>query len=259
MGDYMEQRISRIPAMALTVLLAAAACLLRANQLAVAFDPNGIMTGKGVALFTCITVIVVLLFGLYSRGLKGRKKYNAMASRSLPLMAAGCTAALLMMASGLVILVQPVQPGDKLLAVGSVLTGLCWAATAVFRGKGKKVHVGLFLLPAAFYVVDLVCRFRFWTRDPVILDYCYDLLALICVMCAVFHLGSFCFDKGTRRSAVFFSLCGVFFCAAALVGGSAASILGYGAAMIWLMTNLWLLLRPKAEKRQNQEESSLSC
>ena len=244
----MEQKISRIPAMAATAILAVAAFALRAGQMAAAFDAEGIRTGKGVVFFSLVTVAVTVLFALYSRNLKGRKKYAAMTDRSLPVLAVGGLAALLMVLSGAMLLLRPGQQGEQLIALGSVLTGLCWAATAMSRYMGKKVHAALFLLPAVFYVAALVFRFRFWTRDPVILDYCYDLGALICVMCAVFHLGSFSFEKGERRRAVFFSMSGVFFCAAALAGASAAQALGYLAAIVWLMDNLWLLLRPVRQK-----------
>lgn len=244
----MEQKISRTSAIAATAVLAVAAFFLRAGQMAAAFDAEGIRTGKGVVFFSCVTVAVLVLFGLYSRSLKGRKKYTAINDRSLPVMAAGCLAGLLMFISGSLLLLRPGQQGEQIVALGSMLTGLCWTATAMLRYRGKKIHVMLFLVPAAFYVVALVFRFRFWTRDPVILDYCYDLGALICVMCAVFHLGGFSFDKGERRRTVFFTMSGVFFCAAALAGASAAQALGYVAAIVWLMANLWLLLRPARQK-----------
>ena len=244
----MEQKISRTSAVAATAILAVAAFSLRTGQMAAAFNAEGIRTGKGVVFFSCVTIAVLVLFGLYSRSLKGRKKCAAMTDRSLPVMAAGCLAALLMVISGAMLLLRPGQQGEQVVALGSVLTGLCWAAVAMCRYQGKKAHAALFLVPTVFYVVALVFRFRFWTRDPVILDYCYDLAALICVMCAVFHLGSFSFDKGERRRAVFFAMSGVFFCAAALAGASAAQALGYVAAIVWLMDNLWLLLRPVRQK-----------
>ena len=83
-----------------------------------------------------------------------------------------------------------------------------------------------------------------------ILDYCFDLLVLICIMCATFHLGGFCFDKGRRRATVFFCFCGIFFSAAALADGDRAI---HAAAILWLLTNLHPLLRP-VRKRQSEDE-----
>ena len=134
------------------------------------------------------------------------------------------------------------------------MTSGCWVGTALSRYRAKPAHGALFLLPAVFYVVELVLQFRLWTQDPVILDYCYDLLALICTMCALFHLGGYSFDQGRRRLTVFFALCGVFFNAAAMAGAPAAETFGYLAAALWLMVNLWLLLRPATQRARSAED-----
>lgn len=248
----MKEKFTRTNMIIATLLLALAAFFLRLSQLSFAFDENGMATGKGILFFSVITVLAVLSFGLYSRSLKSRKKYNAIAGNGVVEMALGAAAAFLMIVAGITLLLNRVQQGDKLLAFGSILVGLCWGATAAGRFFGTKIPAPLFMIPSAFYVVDLVCRFRFWTRDPLIIDYCYDLFALISIMCATFHLGGFCFDKGARRMTTFFCLCGVFFSAAAMVKTSAASVYGYMAAILWLFANLWLLLRP-SRKREEEE------
>lgn len=250
----MKQKFTRINMIVAAVILALAAFFLRLSQLSFAFDENGMATGKGIVFFSVITVLVVVAFALYSRSLKGRKKYSAIAGTGLVEMALGAAAAFLMIVAGIVLFLNPVQQGDKLVAVGSILAGICWGVTTAGRFFGKKISPLLFMIPAAFYVVDLVCRFRFWTRDPIIIDYCYDLFALISIMCATFHLGGFCFDKGARRLTVFFCLCGIFFSAAAMVKASAASVYGYMAAILWLFANLWLLLR-SSRKREEVEET----
>ena len=251
----MKMKFTRTYMIIATVLLALAAFFLRLSQLAFAFDENGMVTGKGIVFFTVVTVLAVAAFALYSRSLKGRKKYNAIAGQGLTEFALGGIAAVLMAAAGVVLFLNPAQQGDRLVAGGSILTGLCWAMTALTHRAGKKAHAALFMVPAAFYVVDLVCRFRFWTRDPIIIDYCYDLFALISLMCATFHLGGFCFEKGARRLTVFFGLCGVFFSAAALVQASAAAVLGYLAAILWMLANLWLLLRPSRKREEAEAEA----
>lgn len=248
----MEQKLSRVPVMVMTVLLAIAAYCLRLNQLKTAFDSIGVITGEG-RLFVWITLLVVVLFAVYSWFLRGRKKYGAVSSRFLPLMIVSCAAALLLALGSILMLFSAAQTMDLVLAVGGILVAACWVGIAVSRYQAKRAHVALFLVPAVFYVVDLVCQFRLWTRDPVILDYCYDLGALICTMCALFHLGGYCFDKGGRRITTFFCLCGVFFNAAALAGASAADAMGYGAAICWLLADLWLLLRPGAKRARTAE------
>lgn len=135
----------------------------------------------------------------------------------------------------------------KGLALMLAATALCWSVTAFLRQRGKKVSPWLLMLPAVFFGAELVAEFRFWGSDPRILDYCYELLALIATMCATFHLSGFCFDKGQRRLTGFFAMAGVYFNGIALadaVGGEALLKLG---CVAWLLVNLCLLLRPVKE------------
>lgn len=249
----MEQKLRRTPVLILTVVLAAAAYFLRRNQLKTAFDAIGVIPGAG-GFFSWITLLVVLLFAAYAFFLRGRKKYNAINSRNVVPAVLSCGAALLMVVGSVLRLVGVTQKVDLILAVGGLLTAACWGGTAAARFGGKRAHVALYLVPAVVYVVELVCQFRLWTRDPVILDYFYDLGALICTMCAVFHLGGYCFDKGSRRLTVFFSLNGVFFSAAAMAGASGAAVMAYLAAVLWLLANLWLLLRPASTRAKAPAE-----
>lgn len=249
----MEQKLRRLPVMIVTVILAVAAFFLRRNQLKTAFDEIGVIPGSGRAIIW-FAVAVVILFAVYAYFLRGRKKYSAISSRWMPLLAGSCAAAALLLVGSILRLGAPMEKLALVIAVGGVVTAVCWVGTALSRYQAKPAHGALFLLPAVFYVVDLVLQFRLWTRDPVILDYCFDLLALICTMCALFHLGGYSFDQGRRRITVFFTLSGVFFNAAAMAGAPAAEFLGYLAAALWLLVNLWLLLRPASQRGKAMED-----
>ncbi len=244
----MEQKLSRLPAMIVTAVLAVAAYILRSHQLKTMFDEIGVIGGGYGGLFTWVTLAAIVLFALYAWKLRPRKKYAAVSSRYLPLMAVSCAAAVLLGLSGILGLVRMQQKVDLVISVGSILTAACWVGVTVCRYQAKRAHGALLLIPAIFYVVDLICQFRLWTRDPVILDYCYDLGALICTMCALFHLAGYSFDQGNRRITTFFCLAGVFFNAASMAGASAADFLGYLAVTLWLLSTLWLLLRPAGKK-----------
>ena len=244
----MKRKFSRVNMMVAAVALAVASFFLRLGQVAAAFDENGMVTGKGVVFFSLFSVAVTALFALYSYTLKKRKSYRAIAGQDLPVLAVSVGATMLMIGASAALLLRPTQAADRVVAIGGMMTGVCWGATAAGRYLGKKVHLSLFMIPAVYYVVVLVLRFRFWTRDPIIIDYCYDLFALISLMCASFHLGGFCMDEGHRRLTTFFNLCSVFFSAAALVQANKADALSYVAAILWMMSNLWLLLRPSREK-----------
>lgn len=249
----MEEKLTRTTVMAALAGSAAVAFGLRLHQLHTAFDVVGTRPGAGFSLFTVVTILAVLAFGAYARILRGRKKYNAVSGGSLPVLIASGAAAVLLAVGSILLAVKYQQEGDLLIAAFGFLTAVCWGGTAAGRYVGKKVPTALLLLPAVYYVISLVCQFRFWTRDPVILDYCYDLFALISTMCAVFHLSGYCFDEGRRRMTVFFSLCGVFFSAAALAGADWSTALTYLAAILWLGGNLWLLLRPGRKRVETEE------
>lgn len=247
----MEHKFTRLQVMLVAGVLAVIAFILRKIQLATAFDVVGARPGAGIG-FAIVTVLAVLAFAGYAWSLRGRKKYPAITSRSLPVLAVSAVAGILLLVGSMILAVRSQREGDLLVAALGALTAVSWGATATARYMGKKIPVAVLLLPAVYYVVYLICQFRFWTRDPVILDYCYDLFALICNMFALFHLGGYAFDKGSRRLTVFFAMSGMFFNAAALAGAELTEALGYLGAGLWLGANLWILLRP-GKKRQTEE------
>lgn len=249
----MEEKLTRTQVMAAMAGLSVLAFGLRLHQLKTAFDVVGARPGAGFGLFTVVTILAVLLFAFYAYTLRGRKKYQTLSSRSVPVMAVSGAAAVLLIAGSILLAVKRQQQGDLLIAVFGFAAGICWAGITMARYQGKKAPMAMLLIPAVYFVVALVCRFRIWTQDPVILDYCYDLFALISTMCALYHLGGYGFDRGSRRMSVFFTMCGVFFSAAGLAGGGLSSVLVYLAVILWLGGNLWLLLRP-GKKRRTEEE-----
>lgn len=247
----MEQKLSRMPVMIGTVAVSILAYLGRNHQLTAA--AAGTASGQSW-LLPAACILVTVLCGVYARSLRGRKKYGSVSSRSLPLLLVSCAAAVCLLISSVLLAVQRTQTTDLLVAAAGLVTVVCWTAAAMARYLGKRAPSAVFLFPAVFYIVNLICQFRFWMRDPAISDYCYDLFALICTMCAVFHLGGYSFDKGGRRITAFFTMTGVFFSLVALAGASTAGKLGYLGAALWLLVNLWLLLRP-GKKKQSEAEA----
>lgn len=242
--------------MILTFLSAAAAYGLRLHQIHTIYDETGrIKAGAGTGFFTWFTLAMVLIFALAAWRTRPRKKCAAMADRSLGGLLLGCAAALAMVLGSAAMLVKPEEGSDRILAVGGLLTAVCWVVLAMTRYRGQKPQVALYLLPMAFLIVKLVIRFRVWSRDPAILDYCYDLFALITATLALCYEGTFCMDKGRRRLAVFFTLCGLFFGAASLAGAPSRELWITGGILLWLTASLWRLLRP-GKKRPAEEEKT---
>lgn len=255
---------------ALLLLAAAAAgAALRAAQLQIVFDADGLPTaGHPLTWVLCIyCILVVLAAGFYCLRLPARASARAVLRADLPatvLSAAGGVlllfACLLEAAEILLTLrgsgQQMLSALSLLLCVAGMLCGLLILASAAARQKGSRPVIWLYLVPFLYIMVRLVLDFKSWSSDPVILDYCFCLFAQICVMGGAYRIGGYCFDQGRRRLTAFWSMTGVFFCAVSLPGGSAAELLFYGACLVWMFSCAWMVLRPGRDPVPAAEEET---
>lgn len=230
----MEQKLGRVPAMIVVLLTAAAAWFLRRGQLQ-----------HGGMLFPWFCAAVVLAYGVFCLRLRPDPSAEALFEQSPVLLLGAVLAALAVTAGSFSVYMERSSRVDVLLSVGGLVTAACWVYAGLCRFRGRPMPAPVLMIPALFFAVQLICSFRDWSRDPNILDYCFDLLGLISLMCASFHLGGFCFGQGRRRITVFFCLCGIFFGAAALASGRLREVALTGGAMVWLACSLWPLLRPR--------------
>ena len=231
----MEQKMKRIYVMAALALLTVGAFFLRQNQPA---DKAGPLAWLSVAMLA--------VFALYACSLRSGKTWPFEGGDPVTLLLSLAAAALMMAAAFL-----RFSGGAKLLLTAlPALAALCWAVIALQNRNGQ-ASVWLYMLPVVFFGAELVDKFRSWGSDPQILDYCYALLGLIATMCAMFHLGGFCFGKGQRRTTVFFCLSGIFFTGTALADASGDELYLKLASLLWLAVNLWQLLQPKRKRNSD--------
>lgn len=249
-GDFMEEKLRRGPVLGIVAALSAAAFFLRRQQLLTAYDETGmIRPGAGAGFFTYFTVAVVVLLALFAWRLRRCPVRQAISSRSLEAAVGMMLGAFGVLLGSGIMFFSPNAASDRLLALAGIFTAVCWAAVAVGNLQGKRLHPALFFLPVIFFGVRLARDFRTLSSDPVILDYCYALLALIFTMCALLELGAFAFDRGRRRLAVFFCLGSVFFNAASLADATPRNLALTGGALVYLLSYSWLLLRPVAVRK----------
>lgn len=251
----MEQKPGRLPVMITVAAAAAAAFGLRLHQLSAGYETAAdgmirVLPGTSGGFFTWFTVIMAAAFAVFAWTRKGRKKFSSLGQLDPVSLGIACIASLLLLLGSTAMAVSPETAVERYLGLGGVAAALCWAATAVLRWQHKKPSVYLYLLPVVFFAVMLVVDFRIWSRDPAVLDYCYDLFALISVMLGLFYLSGYSLDLGFRRFTVFFLLCGVFFSAAAMAGARLRYVLILGGAMVWQLLHLWQLLRPLRQKQE---------
>lgn len=231
----MEKRNERIPVMGITAAGAVVVYLLRHIQMQTQLDETGrIMAGAGRGPLTWICLGLTLLIGAYAF-LLGTK--DTVKNVSMPAMVATLAAAFFLVLGSFVSFKK-----DLLMALCGIGTAVCWVIIALRRQQDKTPSAILFMLPALFGALQLIVRFRDWSRDPLLMDYCFELLASICVLCATFHLGGFSLGRCRRRTCMFFCMSGVLFCAVAMAGRGILSVLSSLGSGVWLLANLWLIL-----------------
>ena len=231
----MEKPNERISVMGITAAGAMVVYLLRHVQLQTQLDATGrIMAGAGRGPLTWICLGLTLLIGAYAFLLSTK---DTMKNASLPAMVATLAAAFFMILGSAVSMKSGV-----FMALCGIATAVCWVIIALTRQQNKMPSVILFMLPALFGALQLIVRFRDWSRDPLLMDYCFELLASISVTCATFHLGGFSIGRCRRRMSIFFCMIGVLFCAVAMAGRGVLSVLSSLGSGVWLLANLWLVL-----------------
>ena len=231
----MERKLERVPVMIVTAAGAVVAYLLRSIQLATQIDATGsFVVGAGKGPLTWIALILILASAGYAFLLSSREE---MPCSSLPAMILTLAAAFFTALGS--ISAWKLSP---VVALGCVGTAVCWVILALRRQQGAQPHALLFMIPALFTAVELIIKFRDWSRDPLLLDYCFELFAAIFIMFATYHLGGFSLGRAHLRRSVFYCMGGIMFSAVAVAGSSLLTAMPLVGAMLWLMANLWLLL-----------------
>lgn len=259
----MTKKPERLPILMVLLALSAAGYALRTRQLRVGFDATGLPTGQGVVLLAILCVLAVLLAAFAALGVQKRSAFaENYTNHRIPtvllvlgagLLAGGCAFELMDQQLGATSAELLLSRAAGALGIAS---GLCFVAMSAIRHQGKKPTAAPWLIPVVYYILQTVFSFKTWSTDPVIVDYCFKLFALITVMLSTFHAAGFVFDAGSRRSCLFFCLCGVFFsCVTLADGGTPHMMRTAGAALFMLATAFELL----GEKETEKEESEGVC
>ena len=110
--------------------------------------------------------------------------------------------------------------------------------------------------------VKLILNFKGWSTDPIILDYCIMLFALIFVVLGFYYSTGFLFDLGKPRLTLLFTLCACLFSAVAVVDGlldgSFATILEYLGFIAWLLPVVCAVSVPSAPDALKTEDETSS-
>ena len=88
--------------------------------------------------------------------------------------------------------------GDVVVGALGVLASACFVITGVGRFRGRIAPLAIHLFPCLYLICKLIIDFKRWSIDPALLDYCFSLLAMICVMCATYPSTA---SASTRKAA----------------------------------------------------------
>lgn len=252
----MRKLLGRIPVILGTVVLSAGGALLRLRQLNMGFDAVGLPSGEGLGALAVLCVAALALFALVAVQKEKKSSFAENFGASLPAVILAVPAAGLLLAGNLMALMEQspmATPMSQMLtrvtSILGIVTALCFVGAAAGQYQKKKASAAVYLLPVVYYILQMIFNFKGWSTDPVILDYCFKLFALIAVMLAVFHVGGFALDMGKRRISVFFCLTGVFFSAVSLVDGGMTHMLVTAGSMLWMLACGWQLLGEIEEEK----------
>ena len=210
----------------------------------------------GSILPLCLLSLLALGYAAFvSTGLKPRARFRVN-QQPTPALLALPNAALLLLAAAIAYCISLRGGSRILIGGGSFISAVLLGAIAFGTVLGNRPHPLLYMGITLALILKLIPEFRTWSTDPIISDYCFSLFAMLCVLLLSFYLGGFAMDCGKRRISVFFCIAGLYFCAVALPGSSAAACLDFLGYAVLLAAELWeLLTHPRRRRRRIPQEA----
>lgn len=199
-------------------LLGAMGAALRHWLFAVGTDSSGLLLTDHPSqiLIWVLTVAVLLLLILASGKLKGSADYKSNFPASCP----GAAGHVLAAGAAVSILLQTGLPGSDLLHIAGTVLGIasavCFLVLAFLRLKGRQPIALFHIIICIWLMVELVLLYRTWSATPQLQNYCFSLLANVCIMLSVYYSATFTADMGNRQMHLIFHFLSVFFCLVSL-------------------------------------------
>ncbi len=245
----------------LTILGGAAGYLLRQWELNTAFDAAGLatLTNPASLLLIVLSVVMAVIIYLLSRRANSEAEYGAafFTSGNWVYLLVMALAAACILAGGVFGLRNDMLSGSGrnfLWLLFRLMCLVCFVCVPIsawnnFRGKQHKYSLTL-VAPAYMACLWLVTTYQLRSANSVVLDYVYELLAIICVLVGLYYTAGFSFGKGKPQLCVLFSLLGVYFSIVTLADplGRTSKII-FLFAILYHLANMTILLRNTFSKK----------
>lgn len=236
--------------------------LLRLWTLGTGPDEEGLYAPQTAAwvLLWIVTGLTLLGIIVMSSHLKNPGRYADNFPKSLP-GGVGCVAgAFALMFSSLSNISATGDLLANLTGVLGVISAVALLLTGFSRFQGQKPSFVMHVVPCLFLALRIFDRCKHWSNETQTGVFLFQFFASVCVMLATYQLCCFDVNLGQRRSSLFWSLSGVYFCVLALPMGEEPVF--YAGMALWLITNLCSVRPLRAPKPEAaapaQEEAQVS-
>lgn len=246
-----EQKFGPLPVLGLTMGGGILGFVLRKVMLKTGFDGKGIQI-SGHWTFTALLILSVLLLGCLAylcRHMGTRSKYEENFAPSRFAGGCGLLAGVLLFISQLLGLLSTGDVFEMVVGALGIAGALSLCVLGALRCRGGS-WLSLHGVVTAALAAILISRFRHWSSDPLLGDYCFQLLANVFAMLASYHLGCFRLDKGKRRVCIFHTMAAVFFSMISLADTGWETLLFNGAMILWLFPGVCDLNKPARPRRR---------
>lgn len=137
--------------------------------------------------------------------------------------------------TGIVDLIHHTDGFSTCIGLLAIIAALALSQVATARWKGEHPSALWHIIVCVYLIFRVFFMYRSWRTNPQLLDFCFQLLALICMLLSVYHRATFDEDMGNRGRYTFFSCMALYFCCLCVTGDeNIPFFLGSG---IWMYTN----------------------
>lgn len=233
----------------ITFIAGALALVLRILLQVTGIDEKGLLvTGHfaGVLLYILTALFLATLF-LCVWSVNNLSRYSKLFPASLP-GAVGCIlAAAGVLYTGVAQAFRQSDPLTLVTALVAVGAAICFVRIGMLRQKGQRPSYLLYTTVTVYFMLQLVCQYRFWSPESQFLLYFFPLLASVFLTLTAYQATCLTVNKGIRWQYIFFNQAALFFCFVSLISKYWVFYLAMG---LWVSTNLCStrIIRPRNNK-----------
>lgn len=200
----------------------------------------------GWILSWILSAAVLIFVFLLTRHADPDRSYQENFPPSLLGAITGAAAAVLLTITGISLLKSSTMLLDTLTGAVGIGAGVVLLLAAFCRFTGKQTPFFCFLLPSAFFALNLFCIGREVGGEPEAVRYLFRFFANLALIPACYQLWGFSVEEGNRRTSLFWSLVAGYLCLLSAPGREQGLL--YLVLGLWLLTNLCSLLPLKRRR-----------